>query len=52
MNNPTDEAIKKDVLQAHEHSQLTSQEIAKAIARHNREHGKAAPQKAQKKSGK
>lgn len=53
MNNPTDEAIKKDVLQAHEHSQLSSEEIAKAVARHKREHGgKSAPEKPQKKSGK
>ena len=52
MNNPTDEAIKKDVLQSHEHTQLSSEEVAKAIARHKREHPqKAAPQPA-KKSGK
>jgi hypothetical protein len=53
MNNPTDETIKKDVLQTHEHSQLSSEEIAKAIARHKREHSEmAAPEKPQKKSGK
>ena len=53
MNNPSDEAIKKDVLQAHEHMQLSSEEVAKAIARHKREHPvKAAPTKSQKKSGK
>ena len=53
MNNPTEESIKKDVLQAHEHSQLSSEEIAKAIAHHNREHGsKAAPKRPRKKLGK
>lgn len=50
MNNPTDETIKKDVLQSPAHSHLSSEEVAKAIARHNREHpamkmGSGKPQK-------
>lgn len=52
MNNPTDEAIKKDVLQSHEHTQLSSEEVAKAIARHKREHPQKAAPQPQKKSGK
>ncbi len=53
MNNPTVDTIKKDVLQAHEHSQLSSEQIAKAVARHKREHGaRSAPEKPQRKSGK
>jgi len=47
-----------DVLQSHEHQKLTAEQIAKAVARHNKEH-KGAPNsaaaqtaKAEKKSGK
>ena len=52
MNNPTDEAIKKDVLQSHEHTQLSSEEVAKAIARHKREHPQKSAPQPPKKSGK
>ena len=39
MKNPDDpNAIKADVLQAPPHAQLSSEEVAKAIARHKREH--------------
>ena len=39
-NNPS----KSDVLQSHEHLQLTPEQIAKAQARHQREHpGKGQP---------
>lgn len=48
-----------DVLQSHDHQKLSAEEIAKAVARHNKAH-KGAPSKAadqnpkagQKKSGK
>ena len=47
-----------DVIQSHTHSQLTAEQIAKAVARHNKDH-KGAPKDAnrnpkadQKKSGK
>lgn len=48
-----------DVLQSHDHKKLSAEEIAKAVARHNKAH-KGAPKKAtgqnptaeQKKSGK
>lgn len=36
-----------DVLQSHEHSQLSSEAIAKALARHNREHKGDQQQKQQ-----
>lgn len=55
MKNPPDAfEIKKDVLQAHEHVQLSSEEIAKAVARHKREHpaAKQTASKPQKKHGK
>jgi hypothetical protein len=39
MKNPDDpNAIKADVLQAQSHSTLSSEEVAKAVARHKREH--------------
>lgn len=48
-----------DVLQSHEHQKLTAEEIAKAVARHNKAHPKGAKNPAdqsvkseQKKSGK
>ncbi len=41
---PTEKEIKSDVLQAHEHSMLSSEEIAKAIARHKRLHPEGKPQ--------
>ena len=49
--NPTPDPVKSDVLQAGPHQQLSSEEVAKAIARHKREHpaGKSEPQKPQKK---
>ena len=49
--NPTPDPVKSDVLQAGPHQQLSSEEVAKAIARHKREHpaGKPAPQKPHKK---
>jgi hypothetical protein len=31
---------KTDVLQSHEHQKLTSEQIAKAVARHNKAHPK------------
>lgn len=31
--------IKSDVLHSEQHSHLSAEEIAKAVARHNREHG-------------
>ena len=41
--------VKTDVLQAGPHAMLTSEEIAKAIARHKREHPqKAVPAKQKK----
>jgi hypothetical protein len=52
MNTPTNtSSIKSDVLQAHPHSLLSAEEIAKAVARHKREHpaGKSdRPAKTQK----
>lgn len=55
MKNPSEEAsIKKDVLQAPPHAPLSTEEVAKAVARHNREHpsGKGGAGLAQKKPGK
>lgn len=45
MKNPDDpNAIRNDVLHSESHAVLSSQEIAKAVARHKREHpSKAAP---------
>jgi hypothetical protein len=41
MNTPaTANPVKSDVLQSDHHSHFSSEEIAKAIARHNREHPK------------
>lgn len=37
---PSDQSIKDDVLRSTGHSQLTQEEIAKAIAHHNRHHPK------------
>jgi len=36
--NLSDSAIKNDVLHSDEHSKLTQEEIAKAVAHHNRHH--------------
>jgi hypothetical protein len=48
-----------DVLQSHEHEKLTAEEIAKAVARHNKAHKRTPrnppgqnPKGDQKKSGK
>jgi hypothetical protein len=48
-----------DVLQSHDHAKLSSEEIAKAVARHNKAHNRGPkveqgknPQAGQKKSGK
>jgi len=46
-----------DVLQSHEHSMLSAEQIAKAVARHSREHKGGQPQQQQaqaktKKTGK
>jgi hypothetical protein len=54
---PDKTASNPDVLQAHEHSSLSSEAIAKALARHNRDHKGDEQQKQQaqakaKKSGK
>ena len=39
MKNPDDpNVIKADVLQPQPHAQLSSEEVAKAVARHKREH--------------
>ena len=48
MSNPTtpDNPYKSDVLHAKEHTQLTAEEIAKAVQRHNREHPKKVQQPA------
>lgn len=37
-NQPTPALPQNDVLQAGPHQQLSSEEVAKAVARHNREH--------------
>lgn len=55
MKTLSDEAsIKKDVLQAPPHAPLSSEEVAKAVARHNREHpsAKSGARTAAKKPGK
>jgi hypothetical protein len=36
--NKSDSAIKNDVLRSEDHSRLTPEEIAKAVAHHNRHH--------------
>lgn len=36
--NKSDTAIKKDVLHSENHSRLTPEEIAKAVAHHNKQH--------------
>lgn len=48
-----------DVLQSHDHKQLSAEEIAKAVARHNKDHKGGSknttgqnPKSEQKKSGK
>ena len=51
MENPKEPTPNKsDVLQAGPHQQLTSEEVAKAIARHKRQHPaeKVTPQKSKK----
>ena len=41
MNTPvTPNPVKSDVLHSENHKRLSSEEIAKAVARHNREHRK------------
>lgn len=53
MKNPTEKDIKSDVLQSQEHTMLSSQEVAKAVARHKREHPEkktGGPAKMQKSS--
>jgi hypothetical protein len=56
MEEKSDSAIKNDVLHFEDHSKLTAEEIAKAVAHHNRHHKgdhtengpkKAAPMKQQ-----
>jgi len=50
---PNNPVSSNDVIQAHEHAKLSPEEIAKAVARHNRQHKSAPKAKAeQKKSGK
>lgn len=46
MSNPTTPGnpYKSDVLRAKEHSQMSPEQIAKAVQRHNREHPKQAQQ--------
>jgi hypothetical protein len=44
-----DPAIEKDVLHNEDHSRLTPEEVAKAIAHHNKKHKGDANQNAQKK---
>lgn len=39
---PKPDPIKNDVLHSDQHSHLTPEEIARAVARHNREHKKPA----------
>ena len=56
---PTNPVSSNDVIQSHEHAKLSPEEIAKAVARHNRQH-KSTPKATQgqnpkgehKKSGK
>jgi hypothetical protein len=45
--NKSDSAIKNDVLHSEDHSKLTPEEIAKAVAHHNRHHKENAPKKAE-----
>jgi hypothetical protein len=53
MKNPDDpNEIKNDVLHSQGHTQLSSEEIAKAIARHKREHGEKQTVEAKPKGGK
>lgn len=54
MKNPDEpNAIKADVLHSQGHTQLSSEDIAKAVARHNREHrGKPATEAKTKNSSK
>ena len=42
--------IKSDVLHSETHSRLTAEEVARAVARHNREHPKAAASKRPRKT--
>lgn len=51
-NNPSQSSIEDDVLHFENHSKLTSEEVAKAIAHHNRRHGADAAQKTGAASGK
>ena len=44
--NPTSSSIKDDVLNFENHSKLTPEEIAKAIAHHNRHHPQGGQQNA------
>ena len=44
-----DPAIERDVLHNEDHSKLTPEEVAKAIAHHNKRHEGVASQNAQKK---
>jgi hypothetical protein len=48
----TDPSIANDVLHNPDHSKLTQEEIAKAIAHHNKHHKEDAQQKAQGGQGK
>jgi len=49
--NISDSAIKNDVLHPENHQKLTPEEIAKAIAHHNRHHKGDQKQDASKKAG-
>jgi hypothetical protein len=40
---PTDTNLPNDVLHSEHHSQLSAEEIAKAVARHNHKHPANAP---------
>ena len=48
--NPAQSPVKSDVLQASPHQPLSAEAVAKAVARHKREHpgNKPAPQKSKK----
>ena len=48
----TDPAITNDVLHLGSQSKLSAEEIAKALAHHNRHHGGNAPQEAAANAGK
>ena len=49
--NKSDSSIANDVLHSENHSKLTPEEVAKAVAHHNRHHGGDSQQNAPSKGG-